>query len=323
MGQSPDAAGPSLIVSAGAGGFFDPAAALRNEPIEPTSARLTSHVDDSAIRETPNCPPPDTVFDPDPSAGCQEGWSWQVLPEGLIYKSYLAGVKETRFAAQWVYERRLGWMWDVAVGGRMGLLRYGSRAGPRPEGWQIDFEGAVFPRIEAGSLDVTAMDFRYGVPLTYGRGRHRTKLAFYHLSSHLADEFMLANPRVPRINYLRDALVLGHSFYWRNNLRLYAEAAYAYRVDGGAEPWEFQFGIDYNAAMPTGFRPVPFFAVNGHLRQEVEFGGNLTVQVGYLWRGTTGHLFRLGLQYFAGKSDQFEFFDRYEDKIGLGVWYDY
>ena len=68
---------------------------------------------------------------------------------------------------------------------------------------------------------------------------------------------------------------------------------------------------------------MPFFAVNAHLRQEVAFGGNLTVQTGYLWRGATGHLFRLGLQYFTGKSDQFEFFDQYEDKLGLGIWYDY
>lgn len=118
-------------------------------------------------------------------------------------------------------------------------------------------------------------------------------------------------------------IVWGHSWYWTENLRLYGEAGWAFHVDGGSEPWEFQFGIDYSRAGPTGFRPVPFFAVNAHLRQEVDFGGNLTVQTGYLWRGATGHLFRMGLQYFTGKSDQFEFYDQDEDKVGLGIWYDY
>jgi hypothetical protein len=31
----------------------------------------------------------------------------------------------------------------------------------------------------------------------------------------------------------------------------------------------------------------------------------------------------LGIEYFNGKSDQFEFFDRYENKIGLALWYDF
>ncbi len=257
------------------------------------------------------------------AAGTTDCWSWQMLPDGLIYHPYLAGAKEPRLAAQWVYEREQGWFHDVVLGGQVAIARYGTTDRLRPEGWQIDFEGAVFPRIEAGSLDVVSMDFRYGVPLSYGRGRHRSKLAFYHLSSHLADEFMLANPAAPRINYLRDALVLGHSYYPTDDLRLYAEAAYAFRVDGGAEPWEFQFGIDYSPIAPTGFRPVPFIAVNGHLREESAFGGNLVVQVGYQWRGATGNLLRIGMHYYSGKSDQYEFFNRFEDKIGLGIWYDY
>ncbi len=68
---------------------------------------------------------------------------------------------------------------------------------------------------------------------------------------------------------------------------------------------------------------MPFLAVNGHLREEVDFGGNLSLQAGWLWRGISGHVFRMGMLYFNGKSDQFEFFNRDEEKIGLGLWYDY
>ena len=35
------------------------------------------------------------------------------------------------------------------------------------------------------------------------------------------------------------------------------------------------------------------------------------------------HLFRAGVQYFSGKSDQYQFFKQYEEKIGLGLWYDF
>lgn len=321
--QHPYPVGQTAILSSAPGGFFDPAAAVPGGPAESGPMGLISHLDDSLTPEARDPRPPGTAA-ASGSCGPPCDWrGWQLLPDGLIYDSYLAGVKEPRLGAAWVYERQQGWFHDVTLGGRVGIVRYGTPDPLRAEGFQMDFEGAVFPRVDGGSLDVVAMDFRYGLPLTFGRGRHRTKLAFYHLSSHLGDEFLLSNPGFPRINYLRDALVLGRSFYWTENLRLYAEAAYGFRVDGGARPWEFQFGIEYARARPTGFRPVPFFALGGHLREEVGFGGNVTVQAGYMWRGVTGNLMRVGLHYFAGKSDQFEFFDRYEDKIGVGLWYDY
>ena len=63
--------------------------------------------------------------------------------------------------------------------------------------------------------DMEAADFRAGLPLTFGCGNWQTKVAYYHLSSHLGDEFAIRNPGslASRINYSRDALVLGVSYY--------------------------------------------------------------------------------------------------------------
>jgi hypothetical protein len=250
-------------------------------------------------------------------------WQWQVFPDGLIWRSYLAGVKEPRCGAQWFHERKQGWLYEAALGARVGIVRYGTQRAIQPEGWQFDFEGGVFPRIETGSLDVVSSDFRYGAWLTRGLGAHRTKFAFYHLSAHLADEYMVNHPEAQPINYIRDVLVLGHSYYWTRDLRLYGEAGCAVRVDAGSEPWEFQFGIDYSPAQVTGFWPDWFAAINGHLRQEVDFGGNLSLQTGLQWRGNTGNLFRLGMYYYSGKSNQYQFFNRFEDQLGMGLWYDF
>jgi hypothetical protein len=253
-----------------------------------------------------------------------EPWSFQVLPEGLVYRSYLAGVKEPRLASQWVHERDQGWIWDIALGGRVGIFRYGSEDALRPDGWQLDIEGAGLPRLDMEhERDLVSADFRGGIPLTYGYGPFRTKFGYYHLSSHLGDEYMVRHPDAERINFSRDCLVWGNSYYATDDVRLYAEAAWAFYYDGGTQPWEFQFGIDYSPLAPTGIRGSPFLALNSHLREEVNFGGNMVVQTGWQWRGDTGHLFRLGMHYFAGKSEQFEFFNQYEEKVGLGLWYDY
>jgi hypothetical protein len=260
-----------------------------------------------------------------PSQGaCGDEWHWQLLPDGLIYRSYLAGFKEPRMHSLWAEDEELGSIWDIALGGRVGLLRYGDSNDAMPDGWQLDLEGAAFPRLDLDEdRDLVAADFRAGMPLTFGDGPWRSKLAYYHLSSHLGDEFMLKNPTVTRYNYSRDVMVLGQSYYLNPDWRVYGEAGWAFYSDVGGE-WEFQFGVDYSPFEAGGPGGSPFAAMNAHLREEVDFGGNLVAQLGWQWRQmASGHLLRIGVEYYNGKSDQFEFFNRFENKVGLAVWYDY
>ncbi len=261
-----------------------------------------------------------------PSAECfGECWTEQLLPDGLVYRSYLAGPKESRIASNWFNERHQGWLWDATLGGRVGLYRFGSRNSYRPEGFQVDVEGAAFPRLDPESeRDLISADFRFGFPFTYALGIFETKLAYYHLSSHLGDEFMLKYPHVPRINYSRDAIVLGIAAWLTEDVRVYAETGYAVYNSGGSEPWEFQLGAEYSPAYPTLAHGAPFAAMNVLLREEVNFGGTFTAQAGWQWRGHgSRHLLRAGVQYLAGKSPQLEFFDADERQLGLGLWYDY
>lgn len=263
--------------------------------------------------------------EPQPGSRQSNIWTWQLLPDEVIYSSYLAGPKESRFASVWNYDTDLGWMWDLEAGGRVGLIRYGTGDSLRVEGWQLDLEGAAFPRLDLEhEEDLISADFRVGIPLTFGLGPWRLKLAAYHLSSHLGDEFQLRFPEYSRTNYSRNALVLGGSYYLTEDLRLYSEAEWAFYTDGGSEPWAFQFGIDYSPVRwRNSLRGTPFVAINGHLREEVDFGGSFVAQAGWQWRGTSNHLLRVGVQYFNGKSDQYQFCHRSEEKIGMGLWYDF
>jgi len=258
-----------------------------------------------------------------------EPWSLQVLPSSLIYKSYLAGAKESRFAAHILdVEDELpgtqDTMWDATLGTRVGLLRYGTKGDYFPQGFQIDAEGSAQVRLDIfEDVDVTAVDFRAGVPLTYGIGDTQFKFAYYHLSSHLGDEFQLKNPAFERLNFARDVLVFGYSVYPMDDLRFYAEAGWAF-YSLANDPWEFQFGIDYAPHEPTGLWGAPFAAVNTHLRQEHNYSGNVTVQAGWAWRGDEdGHLLRMGVHYFYGKSNHFSFAYLDEEQLGFGVWYDF
>ncbi|MEL7264815.1 MAG: DUF1207 domain-containing protein, partial [Planctomycetota bacterium] len=149
------------------------------------------------------------------------------------------------------------------------------------------------------------------------------QFGFYHVSAHAGDEFLLNNPGFTRLNFFRDALVLGYSFYMRPDLRLYAEYGWGFNNEL-SEPNELQFGIDWAPAQPTGLRGAPFFAINGHLREEQDFGGNLVVQAGWAWKvDQLDGLLRTGVHYYNGASPQFSFFDQYEQQIGWALWYDF
>ncbi|WP_218932158.1 DUF1207 domain-containing protein [Adhaeretor mobilis] len=255
---------------------------------------------------------------------CGHDYAWRLLPQGVIYRSYLAGAKESRFRSVWNNQKADGDNWDISLGGRATIVRYGTSGNVRPEGFELGIEGAGLTRLDPDEdHDVAATDYRFGIPLTWGDSHQQFKVAYYHLSSHVGDEFILKNPTFDRLNYSRDVIVIGYSVYPREKVRLYGEAGYAFR-DDVAEPWEFQFGIDYAPVSATGFRGAPFAAVNGHLREEVDFGGNFVVQAGWAWRRSPASgMFRLGMEYYNGKDDQFSFFDNSVQKTGFGVWYDY
>ena len=76
-----------------------------------------------------------------------ESYTWQLLPDGLMYPSYLAGEREPRIGSEWVYDQRMGWIWNIAMGARVGLLRFGNEDKLLPEGFQFDLEAAAFPRL--------------------------------------------------------------------------------------------------------------------------------------------------------------------------------
>jgi len=312
---------PPLPQAAGAGDSLSTLEPLAQPAIDPT-------VDGFVTGEAG---PPGDYFDLDayiaanvgPRAPC-EGWCWQLLPSGIIYKDYLADTKASRLGTQVFDERSQGLLWDSNLGGHVGLLRFGTVESAWPQGWQLDLEGSGQVRLDPDyGRDLESADFRIGVPLTYGYGPHRLKLGYYHLSSHTGDEFLVRHPNFERVNYVRDVLILGYAYYWTDNLRLYGETGWAFYTDV-SEEWEFRFGVEWAPARPTGLAGAPFFAVHTHLREEVNYSGNLVVQAGWAWRGDrTSHLMRAGFHYHNGLSNQLTFYNRFEEQIGAGLWYDF
>ncbi len=269
---------------------------------------------------------PQQVFSNSP-AQCNNCCGWQVLPQGLMYKSYIAGEKEPRMQFIQLHDTRSNQrVWDAVLGGRVGLLRHGTCGSVNPQGFQLDIEGAVFARVlpDQPSAMLVGSDYRAGLLGTHRDNGTAVKYGYYHISSHIGDEFLVANPTFNRINYVRDSLIAGVTQDLKYSTQVYGEIAYALGVEGGAKPLEFQFGTQYLPVAKSSLRGAPYVAANYHIREDFGFEGGFSTVAGWGWQGLqTRHRLRIGMQYYNGPSLQYQFLNRVENLYGGGIWYDY
>jgi len=263
---------------------------------------------------TPTVPTPQSCF------------GGEILPDGLLYRSYIAAPNEPRFSSVGSYDlAKKTWRWDATLGGRVGLFRQNQPEFLNLDAWQIDLEGATMTRLDPETaLDVESADYRFGLQWTASKENLSIKFGYFHISSHVGDEYLLKNPTFDRINYARESLVFGTSLQATAELRYYGEVAWANSVSGGAKPLQFQLGTEYAGIADNQMHGAPFAAVNLHLREETDFAAGLNLMTGWQWTGpNSGRTMRVGLRYYNGPSTQHEFFHRYDNQLGMGIWYDY
>jgi hypothetical protein len=256
----------------------------------------------------------------------EDDWTLQFAPTGLLYKSYLAGEKESRISTTWLVPRNGDHLiWETTLGGRIGILRYGNTDPLHPEGWQLDLEGGALLRLDPQgvSTPLQAVDFRFGILSTWRVGNTAIKAGYYHLSSHAGDEFLINNPTFERRNYVRDSGIIGITQYLDDDWSVYGEVAYAFGAEDGAKPIELQYGIQY-APLIAGWPGTPFAAVNGHTREDFGYITSVNIEAGWMFRSkASNRTLRLGMQYYDGPSIQWEFVQKHESLMGAGIWFDY
>ena len=173
-------------------------------------------------------------------------------------------------------------------------------------------------------MDVESIDYRFGLLWTGRRDNLAFKFGYFHLSSHVGDEYMIANPTFERINFVRESLILGSALHMTPDVRVYGEVGWAMAFSGGAQPWQFQLGAEYSPTDECPERGAPFSAINVQLREEVSYAAGVTAMSGWQWTGPeSGRSIRMGMQYFNGPTNQYEFLRRYDNQLGAGFWFDY
>ncbi|MGH7818965.1 MAG: DUF1207 domain-containing protein [Candidatus Binatia bacterium] len=186
--------------------------------------------------------------------------------------------------------------------------------------FEIGMEGAAFGRFNiADNLDMDGVDFRFGWPVAYRRGRLAAKLHLWHITSHLGDEF-IENTGRKRIRYARNELALGTAYDLTETSRLYGEVGYGFLIGDPNQRWRAMWGLEW---VDDPFEEIPhlFTAANVTSFEEVDWHPQLNVQLGIWPRPRNlAHGLRAGFEYFRGRSALTQFFREREEFWGFGFW---
>lgn len=251
------------------------------------------------------------------------------FPVDHLYPHYLANPLRSSFSFQMLnfsasdIPQSSHKRFDLNLGGTFGILRRHPR-GQSNLGWQLSIEAGFRGQFDTEySEDNLGWDGLYALFLDYRPSQQLAfRFGFHHTSSHIGDEFAERTGR-QRINYTRQEIRLGTLWNFAQHWQTYAEVANGYDLRNSQlqKPGRFEGGIQYDHK--TLFNPhlggYAALDISGYA--ENDWQRNISFQAGISWPAKERH-WRLGLEYYDGRSQLGEFFQYHEHYLGIGIWLD-
>ena len=272
------------------------------KPPIPPDGQLPAPVDDAVLS-------PETIF----------------LPGGDLFKPLLADPKEPRFYLSYrIFEYRSD-KTHAAVGGYgefFGLYRHVDTGGGYS--WQANFGGGIHAQFDlhAPSYELINTDYTIGFPFSFRKGRASYRLAIYHQSSHLGDEYLLRHNITERVELSYEAIEGIGSYEWT--------------------AWRVYYGVDYIVHQgPTSLKPIALqggveyydtHAIIGRGRlvggwdlksdQTHEWSLNSSIKVGLQFDSSTpnGHVIRVLAEGYKGFTPYGQFYVDRSAYAGIGIY---
>src|SRR3989339_18651 len=228
--------------------------------------------------------------------------------------------RELHFALRLAFPRNDGTIAEVAVGHYYGIYRWRL---PKDIGtMQINIGGGIFPRFYfSDTKDLKVIDFYGNVPFDIRIGKWSGRFMFYHVSSHLGDDYIRTNGQMPNSNSwnsLRSLL----SYDVGYSLRLYSGYTYHLLVFPPEQKKEaFQTGFEIISKVFRNGDTQVYWANDfqwwGRTQWKLMFNSQIGIKTGRkpkIGRGISYFLeFTTGPEYYG------RFFNSEETRLGLGA----
>lgn len=270
--------------------------------------------------------------DEDRTRALEKRWQLSVAPVEVLYPSYVADPRRATFSLTMVdvHESETEGIGDqlfgVRMGTRFGILQLhtpGDASGDLQLAADVGFL-AQFDR--ENSTDNVGWDGLFGLHLSWlAHPDLVLRVGMAHDSSHLGDEYV-ENTGRQRIAYTREEFLTGLRYAPLESLNSYLEYGQAYdlRNEDLMEEGRLQLGLEFESRLRLwGRNLAPFAALDVSAYEEDDWEENLTAQLGLVRSGAgRGGAWRLGFEYYDGRSLIGEFFQERERHLAWGLWLD-
>jgi hypothetical protein len=246
------------------------------------------------------------------------------LPRGLLFAPFHADPRWPHFSAAYRGYRTndLTATFAGTFGETFSLYR--NRA-PFSGQWELVLQAGVFSLFDlsATSLDLVNADYNVGLLTAYRSGKFSGFLRLHHQSSHLGDEFILANQRVQRINLSYEELDVKLAYDVSNWIRVYAGGGYlVHRDPSDVEPISTQWGIELTS--PIAFwsgsiTPIGYADFQSNERSHWAIAQSIMAGLRFENARIGNRQLQLLAQYFAGPSPDGQFYTQHSHWFGIGL----
>ena len=246
------------------------------------------------------------------------------LPTGDLFNPLIADPKEPRFYISYrlfKFQSQQIHVGTMGYGEFFGLYRHNNPGG---YSWQVDIGGGIHAQFDlhASSLDLVNADYTVGFPVSFRKDNVSYRIALFHQSSHLGDEFLLHN-NVQRVELSFESLELLRSQEW-DNWRLYYGGQYiVHQGPTDIKPGTIQVGGEYygagSAILGTGR------LVGGcdlKFDQEHDWSMNASVKAGLQFDSSSGdgRYIRLLAEGYKGFTPYGQFYMDRITYVGIGFY---
>lgn len=250
------------------------------------------------------------------------------MPNHSLFQPLIADPKWPRFTVAYQYHLQDGILKHVFApnfGASFPVYRRESNDQQDSE-WEFGIQAGLFGIMDIGKKQSALInaDYFMAIPFTYRSCAWSGLVKFYHLSSHLGDEFMLTNKgkNTKRINLSYEGIdsLLSYNF---DTVRLYGGGGYiVHKEPSYVKPLKFQIGAEYyasNTLINGMLRPVAGIDIKSE--EQGRWYPGISCKVGVQMENSMlmSNKIQLMLEFYSGKSIHGQFYRNKVRYVGIGL----
>ncbi|MBI3292129.1 MAG: DUF1207 domain-containing protein [Elusimicrobia bacterium] len=243
-----------------------------------------------------------------------------------LFRPLLADPTEVKVSGQYFRLHGLDVV-DFSVGETWGIKRWTLNGAPD---WKIQWNlgGVVTPRflVSVNINQLEAINFFLNVPVEMRHGRFSGRGLLFHESSHLGDNFIERTGQ-SKITFSREGAQLILAFEPLRFIRIYGGGAYLLHTIPELGKTTLQAGLELRTPNWHLFRNHDcwwYLLQDYQVKEEVNWGVNKDIQAGVSFGfSNVRRRLRLFTNYFRGHSPFGQFFNQKEQRLGVGIGFDF